>query len=93
MTTDPHDGPTITHVGDDGRKLQSVDGTFFSSYSPAAAAFLRSLVGAVTAGALTAAITFFEAGPDVPQSMIVLVPIVIVVLRTLEGAIDAQSQE
>lgn len=91
MTIDPHDGPHVTMR--QGRVLQSEDGTFFSNYSPAVAGFLRSLTQAVIAGGLTAAITFFEAGPEVPESMVVMIPVIIVVLRTLEGLIDKQSVE
>lgn len=89
MTTDAHDGPQVTMPK---RVLQSEDGVFFSSFPPQTAGFLRGLAEAVAGGALTAGASWLESGPDVPPEFALYIPLLIVLLRTVEGIIDGRAK-
>lgn len=75
----------------DQRVLQSQGGAFFSSMSPQYAAFCRSIVLAVGLAVVEGLISFFTTGDAIPPSLALYAPIILVVLRTIEGAIDQHS--
>lgn len=77
----------------DFRVLQAKDGPFFSNLPPKWAGFLRGLVLAVAAAAVSAAVKFLESGQLTPEGLSIYIPIAIVLLRTIEGMLDQRSQD
>jgi hypothetical protein len=78
MTTSGHDGPQHTS-----------NPRFFSEQAPTTTGFLRGLVEAVIAAALSGALVYFEAGAEYPPEMVGFIPVIVVLLRTAEGYIDS----
>lgn len=74
----------------DNRVLQSEGAPLFGNLPPEWAAFLRGAIGAVISAVVLALIDYFSS-TNVPTSMEVYVPIILVVLRTLEGIKDQHS--
>lgn len=87
LSTPP--APHAKNVGADGRVLQSKDAPFFGGLNPTAAAFARGLTFAILTAAISFATVFFTDSP--PELLAAYAPIFLVVLRTIEGKIDASS--
>lgn len=75
----------------DNRVLESAGAPFFGSLPPQWAAFCRSIVLAVGLAIVEGLISFFTTGDAIPPSLALYAPIILVILRTIEGAIDQHS--
>lgn len=75
----------------DQRQLSSPNAPLWGSLPPKYAGFLRGLLAAVIVAAIEAAAHYLQAGPNLPSSWAIYLPIVVALLRTLEGVIDHHS--
>lgn len=77
----------------DNRKLQAESAPLFGWLPTEWAAFARGVIQAIVTAVLLAVIAYLESADNLPGGIVPWIPVVVMILRTIEGQIDKRSAE